>query len=156
LDFLNKGPLEVQTNWHVPFAPTGLGVMSRIVMSHYPKGCRWAVDNMWTHASIDDLLPHLFKIAVTMPPPPSHMLWVPWAPRTKRPDMAFSLEDDIYIAAYGCWKHERDDDTFAAWAETRMREMQYLASGTQLADENLQRRWDRSLADANQARLDLI
>jgi len=156
LDFLNKGPLETRTDWHVPFAPASLGVMSRIVMSHYPKGRRWAVDNMWTHASIDELLPGLFKIAVTMPPPPSHMLWLPWMPDTTRPDMAFSLEDDIYIAVYGGWKDEKDDDAFAPWAESRMREMQHLASGTQLADENLERRWVRFLGAGNLARLDTI
>jgi hypothetical protein len=156
LDFLNNGSLETMTDWHVRFAPTPVGVMSRIVMSHYPAGHRWAVDNMWTHAAIDDLLPGLFRIAVTMPPPPSHMLWLPWARRTKRPDMAFSLEDDIYIAAYGGWTDEKDDDAFAPWAESRMREMQHLASGTQLADENVERRWVRFLGDGNLARLDAI
>ena len=40
LDFLNEAPLESRTGWHVPFAPTPLGVMWRIVMSHSPKGRR--------------------------------------------------------------------------------------------------------------------
>jgi hypothetical protein len=156
LDFLNKSPLRGRSAWNVPFAPTPISVMSRIVMSHYPEGHRWAVDNMWTHAPVDELLPGLVKIAETMPPPPSHMLWLPWVPRTRRPDMAYSLEDDVYIAAYGGWQSEKDDDRFAPWAESRMQEMQHLASGCQLADENLERRWIRFMADGHFARLDAI
>jgi len=66
------------------------------------------------------------------------------------------MEDDIYIALYGGWKRAQDDARYAPWAEDRVREMEHLASGCQLADENLGRRPARFVADENLARLDQI
>ena len=156
LSFLNKGAAPRQTMLRVPFAPTTMGLMYRAVMSHYPDGHRYGVDNMWTHAGIDALLPGLQRIAETLPPPPSHMLWLNWAPPAERPDMAFSMEDSLYLALYGCWKDAHDDARYGTWAEDRMREMQQLASGCQLADENLGRRPARFVSDEKLARLDAI
>jgi hypothetical protein len=79
-----------------------------------------------------------------------------WVPPRDRPDMAFSMEDDFYLALYSVWRDARDDDRFAAWPEGRMREMEALATGCQLADENLGQRPSRFVADANLARLDAI
>lgn len=133
-----------------------MSLMYRGVMAHYPDRHRWGVDNMWTHASIDELLPGLQKIRDTMPPPPSHMLWLNWAPPRSRPDMAFSMEDDIYIALYGGWKRREDDARHGSWAPERMRELAHLATGCQLADENLGQRPARFLSDEKLRRLDQI
>ena len=46
----------------------------------YPDDHRYAVDNMWTHAPIEELLPGLRRIAETLPQAPSHMLWMNWGP----------------------------------------------------------------------------
>ena len=68
--------------------------------------------------------------------------------------MAYSVEDDTYIALYGVWQDPADDDANVAWATERMREMEPLASGIQLADENLGRRPARFAGEENMARLD--
>jgi hypothetical protein len=68
--------------------------------------------------------------------------------------MAFSVEDDTYIAAYGVWQDPAEDEANVAWATDRMREMEHLASGIQLADENLANRPARFVTEANLARLD--
>lgn len=156
LEFLNKSALRRKAALKVPFLPATVPLMERGVMQHYPDGHRYAVDNMWTHATIDELMPGLHKIAATMPPPPSHMLWLNWRPPATRPDMAFSLEDDTYIALYGGWKHAHDDARYASFAEERMKELQHLASGCQLADENLGRRPARFVSDEKLRRLDQI
>ena len=109
-------------------------------MQEYPDNHRYATDNMWTSAGFDDLLPGLQRIADTLPPPPSHALWMNWGPSPQRPDMAYSMEDDIYLALYGVWQDEADDAEHASWAEENMRLMQPHATGIQLADENLGRR----------------
>jgi FAD/FMN-containing dehydrogenase len=156
LDFLNKSVLHRKASRRVPFLPCPLSILYRISKWVAPDNHRYAVDNMWTHASIDDLLPGLSKIAATMPPAPSYMAWLNWAPRTSRPDMAFSLEDDFYIALFGAWQHKQDDNRYASWAGDRMREMQHLASGCQLADENLGQRPARFVSAENLLRLDQI
>ena len=124
------------------------------VHAAYPDDHRYSADNMWTSADVDDLLPGLHRIAETLPEAPSHMLWMNWGPSPERPDMAYSVEDDTYIALYGVWREPADDDANTAWVANRMLEMEPLASGIQLADENLGERPARFVSDENMARLD--
>ncbi|MCE9578446.1 MAG: FAD-binding oxidoreductase [Deltaproteobacteria bacterium] len=136
------------------FVPSGLGLMYRGVMNHYPDDHRYAVDNMWTRAPIDALLPGLHRIVETLPPAPSHALWLNWAPPAERPDMAFSMEDRLYLALYAVWRDAADDHRFDRWPVERMRELAHLATGIQLADENLGQRPAKFVADPNLVRLD--
>ncbi|HEX3323843.1 MAG TPA: FAD-binding oxidoreductase [Solirubrobacterales bacterium] len=122
----------------------------------YPDGWRYAVDNMWTHAPVEDLMPGLRRITETMPEVPSHMLWMNWGPSPERPEMAYSVEDDTYIALYGVWQNAADDAANVPWAAERMAETAHLASGIQLADENLAERPARFANDKNMARLDRL
>ncbi len=126
------------------------------VGTSYPTGSRYAVDNVWTHATGAELLPGVRRIAETLPPDPSHMLWLNWGPSPERPDMAYSLEDDVYLAVYGIWTDPARDAEMADWATARMRELEPLATGIQLADENLGRRPARFVADENLRRLDEV
>ena len=70
--------------------------------------------------------------------------------------MAYSVEDETYIALYAVWEDPSDDERFAAWPVDRMRKMEHLSSGIQLADENLAERRDRYLSDRNRDRLDEV
>jgi FAD/FMN-containing dehydrogenase len=156
LSFMNRSALRRKAARSLSFVPSGVGLMYRGVMSHYPQGRRWGVDNMWTHAPVEALLPGLRRIVDTLPPPPSHVLWLNWAPPAQRPDMAFSMEDRTYLALYGCWQDRADDARHGSWAVGHMRELAHLASGIQLADENLGQRPARFASDANLARLDTL
>jgi FAD/FMN-containing dehydrogenase len=122
----------------------------------FPDGNRFAVDNMWTSAPVEGLLPGLRGIAETLPPEPSHAMWMNWGPSPERPDMAYSIEDDVYIALYASWTSEADDQRYASWPGDRMREMEHLATGIQLADENLGARPARFVTRENMRRLDEI
>jgi FAD/FMN-containing dehydrogenase len=135
-----------------PFIPMRLSSMTAQVMHHYPENHHYAVDNMWTHASYDALIPGIRRIADTLPPAPSHMLWMNWAPPKTRGDMAYSMEDNVYIALYGIWKDAQGEAAAARWALDHMTDMAPLASGVQLADENLGERSARFMSDANLAR----
>ncbi|MGD9722552.1 MAG: FAD-binding oxidoreductase [Pirellulales bacterium] len=154
LAFFRHSPLRRHARLSIPFVPCGMGLMYRSVSQHYPDRHRYAVDNMWTRASIEALLPGLRQIAGTLPDAPSHMLWMNWAPPPTRPEMAYSVEDNIYLALYSVWKHAADDARFAAWPVNCLRPMQHLSTGCQLADENLGERPQRFVSDENLARLD--
>jgi hypothetical protein len=156
LEFMNTCPVRQKASITTPFLPIGFTLLYRGVMTHYPKDHRWNVDNMWTHASPDELLPGLHRIVETMPPPPTHALWLNWAPPPTRPDMAYSVEDQIYLALYGAWKKAEDDARYGDWATDRMREMEDLSTGIQLADENLDRRTGRFVSEPHLQRLDAI
>ena len=140
----------------VPYAPADLATWYEAVMSNYPTGYRYATDNMWTSATADDLLPGIRRIIETMPPHPSHFLWLNWGPSPARQDMAYSLEDDIYLALYTVWQDPTDDEKYSDWARSNMAAMSHLASGIQLADENLGLRPFRFATDDSMTRLDAI
>jgi FAD/FMN-containing dehydrogenase len=141
-----------------PYIPVALEDLYAGVHAAYPDEHRYAADNMWTHAPVDRLLPGLRRIAETMPEAPSHLLWMNWGPGStpppRRPDMAYSVEDDTYIALYGVWQDPAKDAANVAWATERMREMEDLATGIQLADENLGLRPARFLSETHMSRLD--
>ena len=122
----------------------------------YPQGAHYAADNMWTNASADALLPGMRRIVETLPPAPSHMMWMLWGPTQPRPDMSFSMESDLYIALYGISHDAAGEATSRAWVTERMRELENFADGIQLADENLGARPFRFLANSNLRRLQAI
>ena len=160
LAVLETCPVVDRAKAAAPNAAVELADLYAAVHTSYPDDHRYGVDNMWTHAPIEDLLPGLHRIAETLPEAPSHMLWMNWGPGTTpapaRPDMAYSIEDDTYIAVYGVWADAADDAANVPWPAARMREMAPLATGIQLADENLGARPARFASDANLARLDEI
>jgi FAD/FMN-containing dehydrogenase len=156
LTLLETCPVREKAKLAFPNAPVQMADLYAAVHESYPDGHRYAVDNLWTHAPIDDLLPGLRRIAETMPAAPSHMLWMNWGPSPPRPEMAYSVEDETYIALYGVWEDQAEDEANTAWATERMAEMAHLSSGIQLADENLGRRPARFVSEENLARLDRV
>ncbi|MEL0027360.1 MAG: FAD-binding oxidoreductase [Perlucidibaca sp.] len=157
LDFLYDSPARGQASFTTPLLPVSTAMMSRIAsLTHFPPRMRWCADNIWTDAPVAELLPGLRHVADTMPPAPSHALWLNWYPPAQREDMAFSLEANRYFAVYGEWREAADDARYGDWATDCMRRMEAHGVGIQLADENLGRRPARFMADDNLRRLDAI
>ncbi|KUI35823.1 oxidoreductase [Mycobacterium sp. IS-1590] len=156
LALLDTCPVREKALVAVPYAPADLATWYEGVMSNYPTGYRYATDNMWTSASANELLPGIRRIIETLPPHPSHFLWLNWGPAPTRQDMAYSLEDDIYLALYTVWRDAADDDRYADWACSNMASMAHLATGIQLADENLGQRPARFATDDAMTRLDRV
>jgi FAD/FMN-containing dehydrogenase len=158
LAVLETCPVRHRAKFAVPNIPVSMDDLYAGVHAAYPDEHRYVADNMWTHAPVADLLPGLRRIAQELPPAPSHALWMNWGPGTTpepaRPDMAYSMEDDTYIALYGVWTDPADDDAITAWATDNMRALEPHATGIQLADENLGRRPARFVTDAHLQRLD--
>ncbi|WP_205872927.1 FAD-binding oxidoreductase [Mycobacterium camsae] len=147
-------PVADQALVKIPYMPTDLPSWYDIAMSHYLADHHYAVDNMWTSAPAEDLLPGIRTILETLPPHPSHFLWLNWGPCPPRQDMAYSIEADIYLALYGSWKDPADNAKYGDWARSNMAAMSHLATGIQLADENLGQRPARFATDEAMARLD--
>ena len=156
LALLETCPVRERAKGAAPNVEVHLDDLYAAVHGSYPDDHRYSADNMWTHAPVEELLPGLRRIAETMPGAPSHMLWMNWGPSPPRPEMAYSVEDDTYIALYGVWQDAAEDEANVAWATDRMKEMQHLASGIQLADENLGNRPARFVSEGNLARLDRV
>jgi FAD/FMN-containing dehydrogenase len=158
LELLQSCPVLGAAKLNVPYVELALADLYAGVHASYPDEHRYAVDNMWTSAPATALTPGLERIAATLPSAPSHMLWMNWGPGATpappRGDMAYSCEDDTYIALYAVWQDPALDEANLAWATDSMRAMEPLASGIQLADENLGRRPARFAGEQQMRRLD--
>lgn len=137
----------------LPLLRSPLGAMYSGVMQHYPKA-NWEADNLWTHAGADELLPHIQRIAATMPAPPAHFLWLNWAPTSELPDMAYTVEDRTYLALYGGWFDGADGEATRRWAHDNAAAMEPLSTGVQFADDP--GRPSRGISEAAQLRLEAI
>jgi FAD/FMN-containing dehydrogenase len=144
----------------LPLLPVPLGTMYSGVMQHYPK-VNWEADNLWTHAGAEELLPHIQRIADTMPAPPAHLLWLNWAvnwrspgPPANLPDMAYTVEDRTYLALYGGWPDGADGEATTRWARDNAAAMEPLSTGVQFADDP--GRASRAISEAAQLRLEAI
>lgn len=153
---LDRCPVVDKALVAVPYAPVEMPAWYEAVMSNYLADHRYTADNMWTSASADELLPGIHRILDTLPPHPAHFLWLAWGPSPTRQDMAYSLEDEVYLALYAGWKNAGDDEKYSDWPRARMAEMAPLASGIQLADENLGARPAKFATDGNMVRLDRV
>ena len=137
----------------LPLMRSPLGAMYSAVMQHYPKA-NWEADNLWTHAGADELLPHIQRIADTIPAPPAHFLWLNWAPTRELPDMAYTVEDRTYLAFYGGWFDGADGGVTRRWARDNAAAMESLSTGVQLADDP--GRPSRGISASAQRRLEAI
>jgi hypothetical protein len=139
---------------------TDTGTLSRVGTDpHYDETKRYVADNMWTHASFDDLWPNFQEMLKTWPPAPSHMVvynWGGYSGQPERPSMAYSVEDDIYYGLYAAWEDQADDKEYTNWVTSHVRAWEPYSTGIQLADENLVNRPYRFVTGDNLRRLDQL
>ncbi|GAB4028614.1 DAPG hydrolase family protein [Spirosoma koreense] len=154
--FMKNSPIKHKALIATPAFDPGIDMLYKTTMSHYPENHCWSVDNMWTHAPLDYLMPFIKEIARTLPPAPSHFLWLNWHPGQLSTNMAYSKEDSVYLALYGTWKNHIDTAKYGDWASNLMRQMAHLSTGIQLADEGLHKRTAPFLSENHLERLQVI
>jgi len=100
-------------------------------------GYRFAVDNMWTNAPAAELVPRLKEVFTVHPTPTSYALWQCWGKPVSLPDMAFSVQGEIYISCNLLYKDPADDAKSDAWVTGHMKQLEDLAAGSFINDENM-------------------
>ena len=133
--------------------PTSFDDENPIMDAQNPTGMRYSADCAWSDAPASELAPILGDIYRSLPTPESFVIWYGWAPTRPLPDMAFSMEGNVYIAAYTIWEHERDDQAMQDWVTSGFRALEPVSKGSYLGDADLTRRSSKFMADANFARL---
>lgn len=121
-----------------------------------PTGARFAVDNIWTNASADELAPHLTDLFTNFPTPKSYVFVHIWGPVPKLPDMAYSVHADLYISTNAVYYDPADDVRCEDWAVSQIKKLQTLAIGAQLNDENIAGHPQRYLSPEAYARLETM
>ena len=133
--------------------PTSLAIEYEEQRRANPKEHRYAVDNAWINGGTDNVVPALRDAFVTLPNEKSFSLWFGMAPLRQLPDMALSLQADIYFAAYVVWEDEADDEACRAWLAAQMRRIEPISEGLFLADSDLARRPAQFLSGPHWERL---
>ncbi len=121
-----------------------------------PIHARYHADCLWTDAPATELLPWLKALMTDLPTERSFAIWYGWDPVRPLPDMAFSMEGNVYIAVYAIADGEEDDGRVRGWVQDRMADLAPVAKGLYLGDSDLTVRPAKFMADANFARLEAI
>jgi len=121
-----------------------------------PTGARFAVDNIWTNASTEALLPLMRPLLTDRPTPKSYIFMQVWGPVQHLPDMAYSTQADIYISSNAVYYDPSDDARCETWAVQAMRRLDSISAGAQMNDENIEHHPARYLSEAAYRRLEAL
>ena len=133
--------------------PTTLDEQRKRQLEDNPEGHRWAVDNAWLSGPAADVVPAMRRAYTTLPNDKAFTIWFSMAPLRTLPDMAFSLQSEIYLASYVAWEDPADDDRCRSWLEAAMADLEPVTVGQYLGDSDLSRRQLRFMSDDAWARL---
>jgi len=140
----------------VDAAPTTLEEQRKRQLTDNPEGHRWAVDNAWLSGPVDRVLPAMRRAYTTLPNEKAFTIWFSMAPLRQLPDMAFSMQSEIYLASYVLWEDPADDQANQAWLRGVMTDLEPVTVGQYLGDGDLTRRQVKFMSDDNWTRLQQI
>jgi len=152
---LQDGPLAARELGHVQ-GRTSIAEENLAQAAQNPEGYRYAVDCTWTDAPATVLAPALHTMWSELDTEHSFSIWYGWAPRRDLPDMAFSVEAEVYIATYTIYTDPADDARYSEWVHRRTAELAAHGAGVYLGDTDFTRRNDRFLSEAAYRRLEEI
>jgi FAD/FMN-containing dehydrogenase len=149
---LQDGPLAGRELGHVQ-GRTSIAEENLAQAAQNPEGYRYAVDCTWTDAPGHVVAPLLQEMWSELDTEHSFSIWYGWAPRRDLPDMAFSVEAEVYIATYVIYTDPADDARYSEWVHRRTAELAAHGAGVYLGDTDFTRRNDRFLSDEAYRRL---
>ncbi|WP_017934247.1 FAD-binding oxidoreductase [Nocardioides sp. Iso805N] len=121
-----------------------------------PEGHRWVVDNAWLSGTAEEVVPAMRRAYTTLPNEKAFTIWFSMAPLRELPDMAFSVQSEIYLASYVLWEDPAEDDQHRAWLDRAMADLEPVTVGQYLGDSDLSHRQLRFLSDESWERLGRI
>jgi FAD/FMN-containing dehydrogenase len=151
----DAGPLADRAIGHER-GPTTVAQENVAMTLQNPEGHRYAADSQWTDADAATLFPMLRDIYDELPTEHSFSIWYGWAPSRPLPDMAFSLEHDVYLATYAIWADPADDERHRAWVHEHHHRLSAVGEGVYLGDSDFGRRPDRFMSEEHFRRLQEI
>jgi hypothetical protein len=153
---LQDGPLAGRELGHVRDR-TSVAEENLAQQAQNPEGYRYAVDCTWTGAPASVLAPVLHELWSELDTEHSFSIWYGWAPARPLPDMAFSVQADVYIATYVIYTDPADDARYSEWVHGRTAALAAAHGlGAYLGDTDFTRRQDRFLSDGAYRRLAAI
>jgi len=114
-----------------------------------PEGHRYTVDNAYLTGDPAALIPALTPAFTGLPTAKSFALWFDLAhlPARPLPDMAQSLQTDIYFAAYVVARDQSQDALCRRWTDDTMARLEPFSAGCYLGDSDFTVRPARFMSD---------
>jgi hypothetical protein len=139
-------------------APVDIAELRAEQIRANPEGHRYIVDNAYLAGGTAELMPALAPAFTTLPTAKTFSLWFDLAhlPVRELPDMALSLQTDIYFATYVVYADASDDARCMRWVRETMERLEPFSPGCYLGDSDLLRRPAPFLAPDNHRRLEEI
>jgi hypothetical protein len=129
---LETCPVIAQALVHELALPTSFADERREQIRQNPEGCRYAADNAWLQGNPDEVVPRIVDAFTTLPTAKTFTLWFSMAPLRALPDMALSLQSEIYFAIYTVWDEESDDTRCRTWLANCMKNLEPVNVGQYL------------------------
>ncbi len=136
--------------------PTSFAAERKEQIQQNPEGCRYAADNAWLVGSTKEVAPRLRELFTTLPTTKTFALWFSMAPLRPLPDMALSLQTDIYLAVYTVWDDESDDVRCRTWLQNQMQALGPINVGQYLGDSDFLTRNAKFVSNANWQKLEAL
>jgi FAD/FMN-containing dehydrogenase len=107
-----------------------------------PENHFYVVDNAYLAGERDEVVTRLSPAFMSLPAPKAFTIWFDMgrAPQRGLPDMALSLQTDLYFAAYLVGENAEQVQDCLTWIEARADELEPIKRGIYLGDSDLERR----------------
>jgi FAD/FMN-containing dehydrogenase len=130
--------------------PVTIGELRAEQLRANPEGHRYTVDNAYLQGEPGALIPALAPAFTGLPTAKSFSLWFDLAhlPGRPMPDMAQSLQTDIYFATYVVAEDEAQDASCRTWVDDTMGRLAPFSPGCYLGDSDFTIRPDTFMSDA--------
>jgi hypothetical protein len=104
----------------------------------------------------EQVLPAARRAYTTLPNDRALTIWFSMAPLQPLPDMAFSLQSEIYLASFVLWQDPAGDERYRGWLAAAMAGLEPVTVGQDLGDSDLRTREVKSMSDRAWERLRAI
>jgi FAD/FMN-containing dehydrogenase len=135
---------------------TSLDEQIQLQLEANPENHRWAVNNAWLQGSSDEIVPLIAPAFTNLPNPKSFTLWYSMAPLRALPDMAFSMQTEIYLSMYVLWEDTKDDELNQSWVKQMMQRIQPITAGQYLGDSDFTAHQRKFISNENWEKLEQI
>ena len=141
---------------HKPFDPTHLEEECRVQVEMNPEGHRWTVNCAWLEGTPEKVSSVVASSFNNLPSKETFVLWFSMAPLRPLPDMAFSMQTEVYMSIYCLWKESEDDNKCSQWVKEQIEKIEPVTAGQYLGDSDLTVHQRQFLSPENYAKLERI
>ncbi len=102
-----------------------------------PAGWRIIIDGAWTSVNSDTLMPYMNDLMTSYGPEKSFGYLQFWGPVHPTPNMAYSLQGNLYLSSNAIFTDATQDDANRQWVHERVLKLKPISVGGQMNDENM-------------------